>query len=415
MHTENYDVLVIGAGPAGCVAAAILHKNGHHVKVVEKQTFPRFVIGESLLPRCLDNLKKADLLEAVQQKQFQRKNGAKFIRNFDEDCVFDFSEQYTKGWEYAWQMQRAEFDKTLADELVRKGVDFSFGHSVTDVNTEGEFAEIALLDEKEQNYLIKAKFIVDASGYGRVLPRLLDLSKPSNFPSRTAFFAHIKDDNRLKGTELLTEVVDLGRAWAWIIPVEAGRTSIGFVGDHDFLADHGENFDESTYTNLLKAHPVLNERYVENLHFLKQPDKISGYSVGVKKMYGDKFVLVGNSTEFLDPIFSSGVAFASESGAVAAELLSQQLSGQIVDWEKDYVDYMQHGINVFRTYVSEWYEGNLQTVFFATKKDPSFKKQICSVLAGYVWDQSNPYVRKHNRAITVLSQVIKSQKEAQLQ
>lgn len=95
-------------------------------------------------------------------------------------------------------------------------------------------------------------------------------------------------------------------------------------------------------------------------------------------------VLPGNSTEFLDPVFSSGVCFAAETGAVAGELVSRQLKGEKVDWEKDYVEYIQYDIDVFRTYVEQWYNSNLQTVFFTTQKSQGFKNQIFSVLAGYV-------------------------------
>lgn len=410
---EKVDVLVIGAGPAGTVAAAILNQKGHQVKIVEKQQFPRFVIGESLLPRCLHNLEKAGLLEAVKAQGFQRKNGACFVRNEQEFCDFDFSEQYTNGWEYAWQMPRAKFDQALANEVVRQGVDLSYQESVEGIDFRTDKAVVDILKSTGEQYQIEANFVVDASGYGRVLPRLLDLGQASDFPTRTAFFAHIKDPNRTIGSELLTEVIDLSKAWTWIIPVEEGITSIGFVGEADFFKPYGSTYDETLFQQLLSTHSILQNRYAHNLEFVFSPQMIQGYSVGVKKMYGNRFVLVGNSTEFLDPIFSSGVAFATETGVVAAELVHQQLQGESVDWEKDYVQYIQHGIDVFRTYVKEWYTGNLQTIFFATRKDPSFKKQICSVLAGYVWDMSNPYVKKHRRAVPLLAEVIQRQKAAQ--
>lgn len=414
MKIEKVDVLVIGAGPAGCIAASILNKNGYLVKVVEKEQFPRFVIGESLLPRCLHNLEKADLLDAVQAQNFQRKNGAYFIRNEDEICSFDFSEQYTDGWEYAFQMRRADFDKTLADEIQRKGIELCYQQTVVSVDFDSDKALTTVETTNKEPYQIESKFVVDASGYGRVLPRLLDLNVPSTFPARTAFFAHIKDSDREEGSDLLTEVVDLNGAWTWIIPVAKGITSLGFVGEPSFLEQYGTDYDETMYKALLASHPALEQRYSKNLEFLYGPHVIKGYSISVKQLYGDRFVLVGNSTEFLDPIFSSGVAFATETGATAAELISRQLAGEKVDWEKEYTEYIQHGINVFRTYVKEWYTGNLQTIFFATKKDPSFKKQICSVLAGYVWDMSNPYVKKHHRAVPVLAEVIRRQKEANL-
>jgi len=412
MRIEKVDVLIIGAGPAGCIAAGILQKNGFSLKIVEKEQFPRFVIGESLLPRCLYNLEKAGLLEAVKAKNFQRKNGARFIRDEGEICQFNFSEQYTDGWEYAWQMRRAEFDKTLADEIQLRGVELCYQHGVESVDFNDERALTTIQPNVGEKYQIESKFVVDASGYGRVLPRLLDLNVPSKFPPRTAFFAHIKDPIREEGSELLTEVVDLKGAWTWIIPVAPGITSLGFVGEPSFLEQYGNTYDEKMYRALLASHPKLHERYSENLVFDFGPESIKGYSISVKQMYGDRYVLVGNSTEFLDPIFSSGVAFATESGATAAETLTRHLNGEKVDWEKDYAQYIQQGINVFRTYVKEWYTGNLQTIFFAVQKDPSFKKQICSVLAGYVWDNTNPYVKKHNRAVEVLAEVIKSQKTA---
>jgi len=412
MRVEKVDVLVIGAGPAGSVAAAILNKNGYQVKVIEKQQFPRFVIGESLLPRCLHNLEKAGLLEAVQAQNFQRKSGASFTRAVDEFCGFDFSEQFTTGWGYAYQMPRAKFDKSLADEIVRQGVDLCYKERVEALEFSAEKAVVDIQTQKGEDYQVEAQFVVDASGYGRVLPRLLDLGCASEFPGRTAFFAHVKDTTRIKGSELLTEVADLGPAWAWMIPVEEGITSLGFVGDPDFLEKHGNTYDEAMFKKLLNTHPLLIDRYTQDLEFVFSPKVIKGYSVGVKQMYGDRFILVGNSTEFLDPIFSSGVAFATETGAIAGELLSRQLNGEKVDWETEYAKYIQHGIDVFRTFVKEWYTGNLQTILYATQKDPSFKKQICSVLAGYVWDKSNPYVKKHRRAVPLLADVIRRQKQA---
>jgi len=414
MRVENVDVLVIGAGPAGSVAAAILNKNGHKVKVIEKQQFPRFVIGESLLPRCLDNLEKAGLLEAVKAQNFPYKRGASFVRAIDESCTFDFSEQFTKGWEYAYQMPRASFDKTLADEMVRQGVELCYQESVETVQFNKENALVDIQNKEGEYYQVKAQFVVDASGYGRVLPRLLDLGHPSDFSGRTAFFAHVKNNTLAKDAELLTEIIDLGTAWAWVIPIGEGITSIGFIGNPDFFEQYSNEYDKNRFEQLLHTHHLLKENYTDNLEFVFTPRIIKGYSVGVKQMYGDRFVLVGNSTEFLDPIFSSGVTLATETGAKAGELLSRQLDGENIDWETEYTNYIQYGINVFRTYVKEWYTGNLQTIFFATKKDPSFKKQICSVLAGYVWDKSNPYVKKHRRAVPLLAEVILRQKQAAL-
>ncbi len=416
MRTEDVDVLVIGAGPAGSVAASILNNNNFTVKVVEKQIFPRFVIGESLLPRCLDNFEKAGLIDTIKAQGYQIKNGASFSRREEEYCAFDFADKHTKGYPHAWQMPRADLDKALIDACAKNGVEVCYQHSVIDAKFTEKEALVTISDAtQDENYQVRAKFVVDASGYGRVLPRLLDLNKPSNFPARTAFFAHVEDTERPEGAELVTEILDLQGIWAWVIPFSNGITSIGFVTEKEtYEALEGKD-EKDKYCRLLQQHHTLKDRFNHNSKFVLGPKAIGGYSIGVKRMYGNRFVLVGNATEFLDPVFSSGVTFATESGSKAAELIVQQLNGQQVDWEKEYAQYMQRGIEVFKTYVKEWYNSNLQTIFFASSKTPNIKRQICSVLAGYVWDETNPYVKKHKKAIPVLVDVIKMQKIANSQ
>jgi len=142
-----------------------------------------------------------------------------------------------------------------------------------------------------------------------------------------------------------------------------------------------------------------------------EPRSIAGYAISAKKLYGDGFVLTGNSTEFLDPIFSSGVTFAMESGSKAGKLVSQYLKGETIDWEKDFVEHMMQGINTFRSYVGAWYNGNLMEIFFSKNQNSEYKKQICSVLAGYVWDLENPFVKRHDKVLQSLADVIRLEKQ----
>ena len=136
MQTQEVDVLVIGAGPSGSVAAGIIKKAGYNVHMVEKEKFPRFVIGESLLPRCMEALEEAGLLDAVKAQGFQQKFGAKFLRK-DDVCDFNFDEQFTEGFSWTWQVPRGDFDKTLAEEVQRKGVTIHFETTVTDIKFDG--------------------------------------------------------------------------------------------------------------------------------------------------------------------------------------------------------------------------------------------------------------------------------------
>lgn len=403
---QTIDVLVIGAGPAGTVAASYLVKQGYKVSILEKEKFPRFQIGESLLPCCMEYLDESGLLEAVIPKGFQKKTGAAFMRG-EKRCEFYFSEQYTKGWTWTWQVKRADFDLTLAEATRAKGVDVLFECEVISVQCSPDRQIVEYKDPEGALHVIESKFIIDSSGYGRVLPRLFDLSKPSAFTPRGAVFSHLEDINRTEdaSNNIFVHSFDNNRSWIWAIPFSDGSTSVGIVGDQEKIVELTENNGEK-YKEFIQNFADLKGRFKESkLKF--EPKNILGYSIGVKQMFGEGFVLSGNSTEFLDPIFSSGVTFATASGLLSAKMTHKHLQGEHVDWKTDYEDVIQKGIDVFRSYVSGWYNGDFQTIVFAKEIDLDFKNQICSVLAGYVWDQSNPFVKKHDTILGTLAKVIR--------
>lgn len=405
MKTTHTDVLIIGAGPSGAVSASYLNNNGLKVKVVEKTKFPRFVIGESLIPRCMDHFEEAGLLNCLSAKGYEKKYGARFIKN-GQICEFDFSKKFSKGWNWTWQVPRADFDNTLTDELLKKGIDITFEAEVTDVKFEGKKSITTIKNKLGEEEYISAKFIIDASGYGRVLPNLLNLNAPSGLDPRASVFTHVNDVNRPDGKEgtLITFDVLETQVWFWVIPFSNGTTSLGLVAPPEFI----ESFNGSpadAFREITKLSDHYKERF-EGVDFLFDPKKIVGYSKAVKQLYGDGFALTGNSAEFLDPVFSSGVSFATESALLAAKLAAKELKGEPVDWEKEYSDYIKEGVSVFKTYVEEWYTGNLQKIFFHRPENPEVKEKICAVLAGYVWDKNNTFVTKHNRAVKSIAHLI---------
>lgn len=412
MTKEFVDVLVIGAGPSGCVSASYLHKNNVKVKVVEKQRFPRLVVGESLIPRVMDHFAEAELFDALDAMNFEKKLGARFIRG-EEICVFDFSKKFGEGWDWTWQVPRADFDNTMAQEVVRKGVDLEFETEVLEVSFEGKNSKTIVKDKDGNLKEIHAKFIIDSSGYGRVLPRLLDLDTPSKLDPHSSIFTHVKDINREdgeEGTQISFDILET-QVWLWVIPFSNGNTSLGVVGPTDFINSLSENKDNA---EALKNAIQLSDFYIKRFQgteFLFEPVKLENYSRAVKRMYGDGFALTGNSSEFLDPVFSSGVAFATESGMLAAKLYLKESQGTPVDWEVEFTQYMKRGIAVFTTYVQEWYTGNLQTLFFHQPENPEVKEKICAVLAGYVWNEENSFVKKHDHVIANMAYLLNMQKE----
>lgn len=411
MLKEFVEVLIIGAGPSGCVSASHLHNNNIKVKIVEKTKFPRLVVGESLIPRVMDHFSEAGLFESLDAMNFEKKLGARFIRG-KEICLFDFSDKFSEGWDWTWQVPRADFDNTMAQEVIRKGIDLEFESEVISVSFEGKNSITVVKDINGNLKEIHAKFIIDSSGYGRVLPRLLDLDTPSKLDPHSSIFTHVVDVNRPQGEEgtLISFDILETEVWLWVIPFSNGNTSIGVVGPTSFINALSENNDN---VEALKNAIQLSDYYIKRfggVDFMFEPIKLENYSRSVKKMYGDGFALTGNSSEFLDPVFSSGVAFATESGMLAAKLFLKESQGIIVDWETEFTGYMRRGISVFTTYVKEWYTGNLQTLFFHQPEDPDVKRKICAVLAGYVWDENNPFVKKHDNLIRNMAHIIEMEK-----
>ena len=397
-----YDVVIIGAGPAGAVASALLNSKSYRVLILEKQQFPRFSIGESLLPQCMTFLEQAGMMDAVESAGFQKKNGAAFSHQANS-VFFDFSEKFSSGWETTFQVQRGRFDKILADEAQRQGVEICYGQTITGFKSEQDMAQLEVQDEAGKSYQVSAKFILDASGFGRVLPRLLDLNRPSELASRTSLFTHLKDnitDESFDRNKILISVhPEQPGTWYWLIPFDQGRASVGVIVAAESLAEI-PGTDEHRLRELIAQETSLG-RLLANAEFDTRVGLIEGYSADVKQMHGSNFALLGNAGEFLDPVFSSGVTIALKSASLAAETLDRHLKGLEPDWDEEFARPLKRGVDVFREFVNAWYDGRLQDIIFATDKTESVKRMICSILAGYVWDIDNPYVKDSSRLDTL--------------
>lgn len=412
MKPIEADVLIIGAGPAGAVAAAQLHREGFRCLVVEKQKFPRFVIGESLLPRTMDLLKEVGLLEAVEARGFIHKTGAVFMRGA-EVCDFDFANQSGNGWKYTYHVPRADFDQAMADEVAARGVEMLFGHGVVAVNFANNHAAVMLERPDGTRREMAVRFVLDCSGYGRVLPRLLNLEAPSKYPVRESLFTHVTGDQRPtgRGEGKIWICIHPGGAWLWVIPFSNGKTSVGIVAEPEFYSRYGSD-PETQLRAIVRSEPNVAARLAD-MQIVFPPTRVTGFACSVKKLFGPQFALAGNATEFLDPVFSSGVTLAMESGLRAARVTARQLRGEPVDWQVDYADHVMQGVDTFRSYVSAWYDDKLPTILFAAQRNPDIMRQICSVLAGYVWDKSNPYVAQADRALRALARISHAAQQAQ--
>jgi len=403
---EQCDVLVIGAGPAGAVAAALLLKQGRQVLVLEREQFPRFSIGESLLPQSMEYLQQAGMLQAVVEAGFQYKNGAAFVRG-ERYTDFDFRDKHSAGWGTTYQVQRAQFDQVLADEAERQGAQVRYRHTVTAFDGAGEMPRVTVRDAGGSEYMVEAGFVLDASGFGRVLSRLLQLESPSNFPVRGAIFTHIEDGIAVPGFDRnkirITVHPEHCDVWYWLIPFAGGRCSIGVVAETAFL----EQFKGSETERLqaLVMQDPASRALLENAAWDTPARQIVGYSSNVRSLWGKGYALLGNAGEFLDPVFSSGVTIALKSASLAAAALQRRFAGETVDWENEYAIPLKKGVDTFRTFVDSWYSGGFQKVIFYEKQQPEVRRMIAAILAGYAWDDSNPYAKESKRRLKALEEI----------
>ncbi|MCR8713848.1 NAD(P)/FAD-dependent oxidoreductase [Stenotrophomonas indicatrix] len=391
---ERTEILIIGAGPAGSVAAAMLRQQGRQVLMLERQQFPRFSIGESLLPQSMEYIEAAGLLQDVVEAGFQYKNGAAFVHG-EARTAFDFRKKFSPGWGTTYQVQRADFDNVLARGAERMGATLRFGDEVLAVEP-GEQPVVSVRRPDGSEYRIEADFILDASGFARLLPRLLDLESPSNFPVRGAIFCHVRDNIPAeaefdRNKILITTHPEHIDVWYWTIPFSNGCCSLGVVAEPSFFERY-EGDDLQKLQAIVGEDPNLTSLLANAEWAVLPVRRITGYSANVSSLWGQGYALLGNAGEFLDPVFSSGVTIAFKSAQLASECLKRRYAGETVDWEREFSIPLRAGVKTFRRFVESWYQGGFQKIIYHPDQQPQVRDMISSILAGYAWDTNNPYV-----------------------
>lgn len=405
-RTEQTEILIIGAGPSGAVAAGLLRKQGRQVLIIEKETFPRFSIGESLLPQSMEYIEQAGMLQDVVETGFQYKNGAAFAKG-DLRTAFDFRDKFSPGWGTTYQVQRANFDKVLADAAEKAGTEIRYRHTVVAVDVSGAQPQVTVRSPEGEEYVVQARYLLDASGFARILPRMLDLERPSDFPVRGALFTHIEDriapQDMDRNKILISVHPEHQDVWFWTIPFSNGRCSQGVVATPEFLARY-EGTEVERLRAIIAEAPSLSH-VLRHAQWDTPGRSITGYSANVTSLWGNGYALLGNAGEFLDPVFSSGVTIAFKSASLAAQCIARMWQGETEDWQKDYAVPLQAGVNTFRAFVQGWYDGGFQDVIFHEHSSPEIRRMISSILAGYAWDVNNPYVAEPQRRLKVLREL----------
>jgi flavin-dependent dehydrogenase len=348
-------------------------------------------------------VEQAGMLRAVVEAGFQYKNGATFVRG-DLYTEFDFRDKHSDGWGTTYQVQRARFDHLLAQEAERMGAEVRYRHEVIAADISGSKPVVQVRAPDGEVYSVEASFLLDASGFGRILPKLLGLERPSNFPVRGAIFTHIEDHIEVGAFDRdkirITVHPEHTDVWYWLIPFSDGRCSIGVVAERDFLLRY-EGSETERLRTLVFEDPS-SRTLLKNAEWNMPARQIVGYASNVSALAGKGFALLGNAGEFLDPVFSSGVTIAFKSASLAVDCLEREFSGERVDWDAEYSQRLKKGVDTFRAFVDSWYAGAFQKIIFYENAQPEIRRKICAILAGYAWDETNPYVRDTNRRLAAL-------------
>jgi len=302
----KYDVIVIGGGPSGSTVAARLAQRGRRVLLLEKERFPRFHIGESLLPCSMPLFEELGVLPALREHGFLPKYAAEFV-TADGSLTrrYAFAEGLIAGAPSAFEVDRAEFDHVLLKNAARLGVEVREANAVTRFEITHERAEVTVRDEAGTETTLSAAMLVDATGQASLMAGKLGMREMDQGLKNFAVFSHFEGAERHEGKrEGDISVVLVPGGWWWVIPLAGGRTSVGQVGPASLL--RGRKPDEAYFHEQIAAVPYLAQRLAKATR-VAQVRTISDYSYVSKKLAGDRFVLVGDAGAFIDPVFSTGV------------------------------------------------------------------------------------------------------------
>jgi flavin-dependent dehydrogenase len=409
----SFDVAVVGGGPAGSFVAGSLARRGRRVVVLEREEFPRFHIGESLLPQSLSVLNRAGALDDVAAQGFVKKTGASFLTGDGLRCArFAFADSDPPSeFPYAYQVERRHFDTVLLDWAKKQGADVRNGVSADAVEPRDAdgFATVT-----STGGAVRARFVVDAAGLDSVSARLRGWNAEPLVKDRAALFGHFRlATSHLDGVagavvgDIL--VVPHDDAWWWFIPLAGGHTSVGVVLPIARMQAMPETAPESRYFAVAASTPAVAQR-LAGAERLSPIRGARSYGRSNGRLYADGLVLAGDAAGFLDPVFSSGVCVAlctSERLAEALDLSLAYPKAELVALA-GYERRVRRAFDSMGPFVETWYDGALQRVMFHEPKPPKIRAAITSILAGELWNETNPIVRDGVRWVRTLDRMISS-------
>ena len=406
---QECDVVVVGGGPAGSTTATLLAERGHRVVLLEKACHPRFHIGESLLPANLPLFEKLGVAAQIRAIGME-KWGATFVSPWhDRTSGFEFAEATDPSMPMAYQVRRSEFDEILFRRAARTVADAREGCRVREVDLggQGRFPEVIAATADGSIERWRARFIVDATGRDTLLGNQLGIKRRNRAHNSSAMFGHFRNARRDEGRtggNIIISWFDHG--WFWFIPLKDGITSVGAVVWPYYMKARNKPLREY-FLDTIALLPPLAAR-LEDAELVAEPTATGNYSYQMNDCQGENYILVGDAYAFIDPMFSSGVMLAMNSGFAGADVVDARLRADKVAEAKargrfDYV--MRRGPKQFSWFIYRVTNPILRELFMFPSSRWGMKRAILSVLAGDLFGQTNigPGLRRFRTVYYVYS------------
>jgi flavin-dependent dehydrogenase len=385
MSAGMYDVAIIGGGPAGSTAATLLAQAGRQVIVFEREKFPRFHIGESLLPFSIQTFDRLGVREKLDRTFLPKFGGEIMAACGTRGIKFYFKDGFRSQRDRAYQVTRSDFDKVLLDHSRETGAEVLEETEVKAVDFASDRVRIEIENSGGTNSIIEARYLLDCSGRQTLLGNLFKLKKTYDHLQKFSVFAHYENIDRLPGRDatLIRMVRGLDR-WFWMIPLTDARTSVGVVMDTaTFRAT--KLAPQAALEKFIAEQPLVSER-MKNAVRISPVYSAGDYSYRNTRLFGERWLLAGDAAGFIDPVFSSGVFLAIMSAERAADTLDDVLRDESRQ-RRLFVKYsrsVNRIMDIYLTFVTAWYQRSRE--FLEVFLNPSDRIQIAAavnaVLAG---------------------------------
>ena len=386
MPEDVYDVAIIGGGPAGSTAATLLARAGRRVVILERDKFPRFHIGESLLPFSMKAFHRLGLLEKFERAGFLEKFGGEMVGACSDVGVkFYFKDGFGAQTDRAYQVTRAEFDKLLLDHASENGAEVREETAVERVAFSADEVQLRVKGKESPASEMRARFVIDASGRNSVLGSHFKLKKNYAHLQKVSIFAHYDGVLREPGIDgTLTRLVRALDRWFWMIPLGEERMSIGVVLDAAVFKDAKLSPEEFLERSLAEQPTIFGR--MANATRVTAAMVAADFSYRNEKLTGDRWLLAGDAAGFIDPVFSSGVFLAVMAGEKAADALDTVLDHP----EKQrrlfarYERTVQRAMKVYLRFVDAWYSKEFIEVFLHPQSFLQLPPAVNAILGGNV-------------------------------